>query len=137
MRFLLYGNLTPAVAAAITRHGHVAADLAMADLPTDIPVGELPAQLHRKQLDVVTNNDSLLAAAEAFSGKFDRCIVYLQLSGGEVEQDDAIDRLFARYKRLSPKRIYTVTETRVKVKQLPGLKSRTSRQAAKGPPEQD
>jgi hypothetical protein len=46
--------------------------------------------------------------------------VFLQLEGGDVEQDDAIDRLFARYKRLSPGRMYTVTGTRVKIRQLPG-----------------
>ena len=42
--------------------------------------------------------------------------MYLQLEGGDVEQDDAIDRLFARYKRLTPGRLYTVTASRVKVR---------------------
>jgi len=51
---------------------------------------------------------------------FKRAIVYLQLSGEDVEQDDAVDRLFKRYKRLTPGRMYTVTESRVKVRQLPG-----------------
>ena len=37
---------------------------------------------------------------------------------------DAIDRLFARYKRLSPRRLYTVTATRVKIRQLPGRSTR-------------
>jgi hypothetical protein len=50
---------------------------------------------------------------------FGRSIVFLQLEGGDVEQDDAIDRLFKRYKRLSPGRLYTVTTSRVKVRQLP------------------
>ena len=49
----------------------------------------------------------------------DRVVVYLQLEGGDVEQDDAIDRLFKRYKRLTPGRLYTVTGSRVKVRQLP------------------
>jgi hypothetical protein len=48
--------------------------------------------------------------------------VFLQLPGADVEQDDAIDRLFTRYKRLTPGRLYTVTETRVKVRQLPSRK---------------
>ena len=34
--------------------------------------------------------------------------------------DHAIDRLFTRYKAPKPKRLYTVTENRVKVRQLPG-----------------
>jgi len=35
-------------------------------------------------------------------------------------QADAIERLFERYKRLTPKRLYTVTANRVKIRQLPG-----------------
>jgi hypothetical protein len=50
---------------------------------------------------------------------FRRSIVYLQLQGGEVELDDAVDRLFTRFKRLTSGRLYTVTATRVKVRQLP------------------
>ena len=50
---------------------------------------------------------------------FNRSIVYFQLEGGDVEQDDAVTRLFERYKRLTPGRLYTVTASRVKVRQLP------------------
>ena len=50
---------------------------------------------------------------------FNRSIVFLQLEGGDVEQDDAVDRLFQRYKRLTAGRLYTVTGSRVKVRQLP------------------
>ena len=39
--------------------------------------------------------------------------------GGDIEQDDAVDRLFTRYKRLSPGRLYTITPSRVKILQLP------------------
>ncbi len=31
-----------------------------------------------------------------------------------------IDRLFERYKRLTPRRLYTITPSRVKIRQLPG-----------------
>ena len=51
---------------------------------------------------------------------FGRSVVYLHLEGGDVEQDDAVTRLFERYKRLTPGRLYTVTASRVKVRQLPG-----------------
>jgi len=121
VRFLVYGNLAPAVTEAIKRHGHVAATLEMADLPTDIAMEDLLKELHRKQLDLITNDDSAVEAAMKGDGKFERCIVYFQLPGGDVEQDDAIDRLFTRYPRMSPRRLYTVTETRVKVRQLPGM----------------
>jgi hypothetical protein len=120
VRFLIHGTLAPAVADAIRRHEHVAADFAMADLSPELTARELLVELHRKQLDLVTNDSDIIDVALAGDGKFERCIVYLQLSGGDVEQDDAIDRLFARYGRLSPRRLYTVTETRVKVRQLPG-----------------
>ena len=55
------------------------------------------------------------------STSFNRSLVFLQLAGGDVEQDDAIDRLFKRYKRLAPGRLYTVTGSRVKVRQLPTI----------------
>jgi hypothetical protein len=51
-------------------------------------------------------------------------MVHLNVEGGDVEQDDAIDRLFTRYKRLAPGRLYTVTGARVKVRQLPERHSR-------------
>ena len=71
------------------------------------------------QLDILTTDASLSAAPFLHDFWFHRCIVYLQLEGADVEQDDAIDRLFQRYKRLTPGRLYTVTGSRVKVRQLP------------------
>ena len=68
---------------------------------------ELTAQ--SKQLDLLTVDASLVNAIFEESIPFNRVVVYLQLEGGDVEQDDAIDRLFKRYKRLTPGRLYTVT----------------------------
>jgi len=48
-----------------------------------------------------------------------RADVQARRGHGDVEQDDAIDRLYARYKRLTPGRMYTVTGSRVKIRQLP------------------
>lgn len=87
------------------------------DLPGD-PVEALAAA-KKSQLDVLTNDAALAAAPFEQSTSFNRSIVFLQLPGGDVEQDDAIDRLFKRYKRLSPGRLYTVTESRVKIRQIP------------------
>ncbi|MCS7034081.1 MAG: hypothetical protein NZ561_08810 [Phycisphaerae bacterium] len=120
MRFLIHGTLAPAVADAVRRHGHIAADAQMAELPEGLAPDELLTELHRRQLDVITNDSALVAAALEGRAKFQRCIGYLRLSGGDVEQTQAIDRLFGRYGRLSPRRLYTVTGTRVKVRQLPG-----------------
>ena len=110
MRWLLHGPMTSAVADALRRHGHAVESID--------PMPQTPEELlktaQQKQLDVVTTDASVVAAAK----KFDRSIVFLQLAGSEIEQDDAIDRLFARYKRLSPGRIYTVTASRVKIRQI-------------------
>lgn len=80
---------------------------------------ELLMHANRSQLDVITDDSELAAAACQQAPSFGRSIVYLQLEGGAVAQDDAIDRLFQRYKRLTPGRLYTVTGSRVKVRQLP------------------
>lgn len=119
MRWLLYGKVTPAAAEALRRHGHQAQFATDAGLTADAPSSEIFVQANKLQLDLITA-DPLLAEAPFAGGiSFQRSIVYLNVGDGEVEQDDAIDRLFARYKRLSPGRLYTVTASRVKVRQLP------------------
>src|SRR4051812_31936875 len=105
MRWLLHGPMNGAVADALRRHGHAVEQL---DSPPQ-RLDELLKTAHQKQLDVLTTDAALVAASAQLVTKFDRCVVFLQLQGGEVEQDDAIDRLFKRYKRLTPGRVYTVT----------------------------
>ena len=124
MRWLLHGTMTPAVGDALRRHEHKASTLAEAGLPTEASPAEVLRFAHKAQLDVLTTDASLAEApflmAERGEGSpYGRTIVHLGLEGGDVEQDDAVDRLFDRYKRLSPGRLYTVTESRVKVRQLP------------------
>ena len=118
LRFLLHGNLDSSIKTAIERHGHSALSMGEAGFDASLDFGELLTAAHQKQIDLVTADRELATFARSTSLKFDRSIVYLQLSGGEVEQDDAIDRLFARYKAPKPRQMYTVTETRVKVQQL-------------------
>ena len=120
MRFLLIGNLTPAVAVAIVRHGHQAATPESLQLTDVTPKDEILKAADKAQLDIVTADPALIEAPYALDYYFHRSIIFLQLAGGDVEQDDAIDRLFTRYKSPKPKRLYTVTENRVKVRQLPG-----------------
>ena len=123
MRWLIHGTqTTPAVAEALVRHGHKVVPPADVQVEPDASPDEVLEAAHKAQLDVLTT-DAALAEAPfqmAGEGKFARTLVYLQLEGGDVEQDDAVDRLFDRYKRLSPGRLYTVTGTRVKIRQLPG-----------------
>jgi hypothetical protein len=118
MRFLIHGNLDPAVDAAVVRHGHAAQRPAAAQIETDVDAHALLSSAHKKQLDVITNDRDVADLARTTPVKFDRSLIYLQLPGESVEQDDAIDRLFDRYKRLKPGQLYTVTETRVKVQQM-------------------
>lgn len=120
MRFLLYGaTLTPAVGHALSRHGHLPVTLAEAELTAESGPGEVLEAARTKQLEVLTADDKLVDHIYQADVWFNRVVVYLQLAGGDVEQDDAVDRLFERYKRLTAGRLYTVTETRVKIRQLP------------------
>lgn len=90
------------------------------DVAPDAPAADVLEKAAARQWDVVTADPLVANAPFADSKPFNRCILFLRLAGREVEQDDAIDRLFARFKRLSPGRLYTVTGNRVKVRQLPG-----------------
>jgi hypothetical protein len=122
MRWVLHGALTTAVADALRRHGddpRAFDELGLAD-------GFAPRDFFKaaqsKQLDVLTADAALVNAIFDEPIIFDRAVVFLQLEGGDVEQDDGVDRLYERYKRLSPGRLYTVTGSRVKVRQLPTKK---------------
>jgi hypothetical protein len=122
MRWLLHGPMSTAVGQALVRHGHQSQDMAQIGLPPAIDPARVLEAAQAGQLDILTTDSTLSAAPFLLDYWFKRSIVYLQLEGGEVEQDDAIDRLFKRYKRLTPGRLYTVTGSRVKVRQLPGQK---------------
>jgi len=121
MRWLIHGNLNvQAVTDALVRHGHSAQTVEAAGLTDGLEPGDIMSKAHQLQLDIVTNDKELVSFARSTPVKFVRTLVYLQLEGQAVEQDDAIDRLFDRYKRMTPGRLYTVTESRVKVGQMPG-----------------
>jgi hypothetical protein len=121
MRWLTHGTtLAPAVNEALVRHGHKVISAAEINLPIDASPDQVLETAHKAQLDLLTTDGALADAPFATPSSFSRSLVYLQLEGGEVEQDDAVDRLFERYKRLTPGRLYTVTGTRVKIRQLPG-----------------
>ena len=116
--WLLDSNLDPAVAKALSRHEQQGRDRASLEIPPGDPAALFKAAT-KEQFEIITADGALVDFCFAQKIWFKRVIVYLQLSGGEVEQDDAIDRLFARYKRLTPGRLYTITANRVKVRQLP------------------
>jgi Domain of unknown function (DUF5615) len=119
MQWVLYGNLTPAVAEALKRHGHTVHTTAELGLPEKASIRDVVWTANKKQWDLVTGNVDLVRWIFEDRFPFKRSLVHLQLEGADVEQDDAIDRLFARYKRLHPGRLYTITGSRVKIRQLP------------------
>jgi hypothetical protein len=123
MRLLLHGNLAPAVADALRTRGDTVRQLTDVGTAPDAPADDVLRAAHKDQSDVLTTDGALATALfdrDEARPTFNRSIVYFQLEGGEVEQDDAVTRLFERYKRLTPGRLYTVTASRVKVRQLPG-----------------
>jgi hypothetical protein len=120
MKWLVHGTMTAAVGEALRRHKHEVHQMPELELPAEATAVEILKAAEKKQWEVITNDDTVAHAAFEERFPFHRTIVYVQLEGGDVEQDDAIDRLFARYKRLSPRRLYTLTGSRVKIRQLPG-----------------
>lgn len=119
MQWILHGQITPAVAEALQRHGHIVHTFAELGLPADASLRDIVWTANKKQWDILTTDARLVHWIYDDHFPLKRSLVFLQLSGGDVEQDDGIDRLFARYKRLTPARLYTVTGTRVKIRQLP------------------
>ncbi len=120
MQWVIHGNLTPAVAEALKRHGHAVHELAELGVPSQPTFRDIIWTANKRQWDLVTNDTALVQWIYDDRFPFKRSLVFMQLAGGDAEQDDAIDRLFERYKRLTPGRLYTVTASRVKIRQLPG-----------------
>jgi hypothetical protein len=89
-------------------------------LASDAPAADVFREANKNQLDLITADAAIANAPYEERLPFGRSIVLLNVEPGDVEQDDAIDRLFERYKRLTPGRLYTVTGSRVKIRQLPG-----------------
>jgi hypothetical protein len=111
--------------------GQIAKDLkaaghrifSVADLLANTELIELPgadrdffAVLAQRQCSFVTQNNNRIEPMYENNMPFEQCVVWIQAP----ESAGVVERLFARYKRLTPRRMYTVTGTRVKVRQLPG-----------------
>jgi hypothetical protein len=117
------------VAEALVRHGHTTSTAGDLEINPAAEPRELCQALVRHQRDLITTDAELISAIYEQQIWLKRTVVLLQVEPGDVEQDDAVDRLFARYKRLSPGRLYTVSGSRVKVRQLP---TSTARRSMKG-----
>jgi hypothetical protein len=124
VRFLVIGNMTAAATTALVRHGHGVVAAETLGIAADATAADILALANKHQLDVLTGDAAVARAPfDAAAGKFGRSIVLLGVAIGEVEQNDAIDRLFTRYPRLANGQLYVVTASRVKVRQLPGTRA--------------
>ena len=127
MRFLLHSQLGPRVEEALREHGHASATLPELNLPEKAAPAQILEACRTSQHELLTGSREFLDGVLPGSGRgevFGRLIVYLQHRPEEHEL--AVHRLFERYKRLSPGRLYTVTGGRVKVRQLPSAITPTS-----------
>jgi hypothetical protein len=120
MRWLVHGKVTEAASEALKRHGQEVCRPVDVGLAPDAPPADVLEAARKGQREILTDDATLARALLESAGRFGRTMVLLNVDAGEIEQDDAIDRLFARYKRLSPARLYTVTGSRVKVRQVGG-----------------
>lgn len=127
MRFLVHGAIHPDAQAAMQRHGHHCHSILELSADTDAPetLSEDPAALvkvlEKKQWYLLTTDGDFITRLYEAHVNYGGLIVQI-LDDPDVlrDQGPAVDRLFERYPRLTPRRLYTVTASRVKIRQLPG-----------------
>jgi hypothetical protein len=128
VRFLLHGQLGDRVPEALAEHRQVAVRPAELSLPEQATPTQILHACRERQYELITTSRDFLDTVLPGSGRtaiFGRVLVFLQDKPEEHEL--AIHRLFERYKRLTPGRLYTVTGGRVKVRQLPSGPATPSR----------
>jgi hypothetical protein len=121
MRFLTHGQIHPDALVALKKHeqaAHQPEELGD-DANAASPATLLPI-LQKKQWNLLTTDTDFINDLYEQKFPFSGIIVLLLESVEGPQQAAAIDRLFERYKRLTPRRLYTVTPSRVKIRQLPG-----------------
>jgi hypothetical protein len=127
MRFLVHGPVHPEAQAALEKHRHtchalleLSADTDAPDQTADNPPLLLPI-LEKHQWNLLTADGDFVRRLFDLKVLFRGLIVHI-LDDPDLlhDQGRAIDRLFERYPRLTPRRLYTITPSRVKIRQLPG-----------------
>lgn len=125
MQFLIHGEIAAKPGtAALGRHSHraVQPDAEQPSLPSTADTAgraEFFALLAKNQWELITSDADLIHRLYDEKIHFNRTIVLL-VANVTADPAEAIDRLFARYPRLSSRRLYTLTAGRVKIRQLPG-----------------
>ena len=100
--------------------GHQAQRYADAGIDPAMTPRQLLAAARTRQLELIVAGRETIEAMLPGSGDkqtFGRVLV--QLPGKPEEQEEAIARLFFRFKRLTPGRLYTATPDHAKARQLP------------------
>ncbi|HUO08242.1 MAG TPA: DUF5615 family PIN-like protein [Phycisphaerae bacterium] len=121
MRFLIHGQIFPDAIAALEKQEHAAHQPEELGEESDVesPSTLLPL-LQKNQWNLLTTDTDFINELYEWKLPFNGVIVLLLDSDDGPHQAAAIDRLFERYNRLTPRRLYTVTPSRVKIRQLPG-----------------
>jgi hypothetical protein len=127
MRFLIHGNVNPDAQQAMLKHEqalHTMLELSEESASVtgfeDSPA-ELLKVLAKKQWNLLTTDTAFVHQMYEQKVEFAGVIVLLLDDPAVLhDQGPAVDRLFERYKRLTPRRLYTITASRVKIRQLPG-----------------
>jgi hypothetical protein len=119
MRFYTHGKIYPEAAEALKKHEQATQTADDLDAKNDDPAELLPA-LQKRQWELLTTDAAFIHELYEQKTLFGGVIVFLLEAENGAQQAAAIDRLFERYRRLTPRRLYTVTPSRVKIRQLPG-----------------
>jgi len=122
MQWLLHGNLPSGIAEDLVLRGHKTHAVADLALEAEARMPDIIAAAAAAQWDILTADPALPAVLfgppEDLPRMFGRYVVLLQPRADE-DSRAILERLFTRYPRLTPWRLYTVTPSRVKIRQLP------------------
>lgn len=129
MHFFVHGAVSADAQEALRKHEqqvHTALELSA---ETDAPAAlednprELLKFLQQKQWHLFTTDSDLIHKIYEEKIEFPAGIIVFMLDNPDIlnDQGAAVDRLFERYKRLTVKRLYTITASKVKIRQLPGM----------------
>lgn len=126
MQWLLVGTVPKPAADALVARGDKVHGVEELNLPAGHDGGTILAAAAARNWDVFTADPVLAAMPFQRRVRFPRCIVHLQLTA-EAEADEssaAVERLFARFKRLNSGMLYAVNSKRAKARQLPTVSAR-------------
>ena len=127
MQFFIHGEVQSTVREALAAREHSCHGLEeLAAKNEDLEqaggnAAALLSLLEKRQWNLLTTDRELVGQVYEQKVNFSGVIVLiLDDAASRGDQGQAVARLFERYKRLTSRRLYTVTPNRVKIRQLPG-----------------